>query len=532
MTSMLDLFESARRVSVPIVCIRTADQFWSEAGTAKKVTDAKPLTPLFRWDAATGMSPVNDHGKAVMAKLKLTGDNTGGFVEALIRARDLPQGSILYVHNAHRQLQSAEPLSIAGAVQAVANLRDQYQANFRCLVLFGPEGFVPPPELAHDVIMLDAPLPTADELRAIVLDIDKAARQTLPSLPKLTDEVLAKAVEATSGLSGFEANQSTAMSYTRQGLDADALWERKRVAVETVPGLSVWRGQERFGDIIGQEAIKQKLRSRITAAAAGRKPIGVVVWMDEIDKALANVEQDTSGVRMYQLLKLLTEMENNEWGGFVGVGAPGAGKSLIAKALGNEAGVPTIALDLGATESKYVGESEANLLRVISVIKAMGRGHAYFVATSNAASVMRPELQRRFTDGMWMFDVMSGAERKAAWAFYVRKYGLPKQPLPNDEGWTGAEIRNCCRDARDLAVTLEEAALTILPMATSRAVDIEALRVFANGRFLDANKGGRYQYDPEPMAKTLRGIELPPEAKAQVPEAVMRALVDDSLARN
>ena len=58
---------------------------------------------------------------------------------------------------------------------------------------------------------------------------------------------------------------------------------------------------------------------------------------------------------MYQLLKLLTEMENNRWKGFIGVGVAGGGKSLIAKALGNEAGVPTVALDLGATESKYVG---------------------------------------------------------------------------------------------------------------------------------------------------------------------------------
>jgi hypothetical protein len=533
---MLQSFEAARRVSVPIVVIRTADQFWTVERTATILTK----WPLVQWDAANGMTPVQLPGVSAdkllgaraMACAQLKPDNTGGFVEAMLGVARLPQHAVCYVHNAHRQLQSAEPISVAASVQAVANLRDQLTKNFRMLVLLGPEGFVVPPELGHDVIALDHPLPGPEELAQIIREIDAAARATKPTLAKLTDEDVNRAVDASSGLSSFEAQQNVAMSYTGTGLDHDLLWERKRIAIEATPGLSVWRGKERFSDIIGQEAIKAKLRSRIAAAKAGRRKLGVVVWMDEIDKALANVEQDTSGVRMYQLLKLLTEMENNEWGGFIGVGAPGAGKSLIAKALGNEAGVPTIALDLGATESKYVGESEANLLRVLSVIKGMGNGAAYFVATSNAASVMRPELQRRFTDGMWMFDLMTDAERKAAWAFYIKRYHLPKQALPNDESWSGAEIRNCCRDAADLDIPLVEAAKTILPMAVSRVQDIEHLRVFANGKFLDANLGGSYQYDPNPMRAAVRAIELPPEVKAQVPEAIARAVFDESLARN
>ena len=204
-------------------------------------------------------------------------------------------------------------------------------------------------------------------------------------------------------------------------------------------------------------------------------------------------------------------MEDNEWPGFVGVGVAGGGKSAIAKAFGNEAGVPTVALDLGATESKYVGESEANINRVIDIIKAVGRGHAYFIATSNAATIMRPELQRRFFDGMWMFDLMSDAERAAAWKYFVKKYGLSKQTLPDSESWTGAEIRNACRYASDTGSTLIEAAGLIVPMARSRADDIEALRKYAHGRFLDATKGGSYKYEAAPMVKSLRAIALPPK---------------------
>jgi hypothetical protein len=496
MAKMLDLFVAARSVSVPLVVIRTADQ----AATLAKTAAAKPDQVQVQWDAAEGLTHVNDFGEAALKKLNVTSENSGGFVEAMTLARKLPQGSVVYVMNAQRQLVSQEPLSIAAAVQAVANLRDTFKKNFRMLVLLCPVIAIPA-ELEHDVVVFDDELPTPEELRAIVIDLYEPAKQEIP-----TDGTVDKAVEALSGLSAFAAEQVTAMSFrpAPHGLDIDAMWDRKRVTIEQTPGLSVYTGTERFDDIIGVDALKDALRLRL----AGTRPIGVVVWIDEIDKALANVEQDTSGVRMYQLLKLLTEMENNEWPGFIGVGVPGAGKSLIAKALGNEAGVPTIALDLGATESKYVGESEGNMLRVMQVIKAVGRGHAYFVATSNAASVMRPELQRRFFDGMWMFDLMTQAERAAAWNFYLRKFSLAKQPLPDDEAWTGAEIRNACRRAADTGCSLLNAAKTVVPMARSRAKEIEELRRFAHGRFLDANKEGSYHYESEPMKKQVRALDL------------------------
>jgi hypothetical protein len=497
MATMLELFTAARRVSVPIVVMRTTDQTATLAKTAKGMDE----NVLVRWDAAEGLSGVNKLGAEALKKAGVTPENSQGFVDAMVAIRTkVPQGAVVYALNAHRQLASQEPLAIAAAVQAVANLRDVFKLGYKMLVLLCPSMAVPA-ELEQDVVVLDDELPTPEQLRGLVKDLYDSAKQEMPA-----DGTVDKAVDALSGLSDFAAEQVTAMSFrpAPYGLDVKAMWERKKVAIEQTPGLSVYDGAERFADIIGVDALKEQLGLRLR----GKRPIGVVVWIDEIDKALANVEQDTSGVRMYQLLKLLTEMEDNEWPGFVGVGVPGAGKSLVAKALGNEAGVPTIALDLGATESKYVGESEANMLRIMQVIKAVGRGHAYFVATSNAATVMRPELQRRFFDGMWMFDLMTKAERDAAWKFYVRKYALAVQPLPDDEAWTGAEIRNACRRAYDTGCSLIDAAKTVVPMARSRANEIEDLRKFAHGRFLDATRGDHYRYEQEPMRKQVRAINL------------------------
>lgn len=494
---MKELFVNARRVSVPIVAVRTSDQLATQAMLVELVKDV----PVLTWDAVRGLRALagNTRGEAALKNLKVPADETVGFVGAMEAVTNLPQATLVLAHNAHRQLMG-EPGTIAAAVQSVANLRDIFKLNYRMLVLLGPS-FSLPTELEQDVVVFDDPLPGADVLRGILTDLHEGVKLPVPAA-----EALEKQVEAVRGLSAFAAEQQAAISFTATGLDTALLWERKRVTIEQTRGLKVWRGKERFTDLVGLASVKAKLASVCKA----KTPVGVVVWIDEIDKVFANLEHDTSGVRMDQFRTFLTDMEDNEWPGLVGVGVPGGGKSLLAKAFANEAGVPNIQLDLGGMEGPHVGESEMMLRQAMSVIKAVGGGRAYIIATSNNATVMRPEMQRRFTDGFFFFDLMTDAERAVTWKFYMKKYGLPvKQDRPNDEGWTGAEIRNCCRSAWNTDTTLAEAAQFIVPMATSRAKDIDELRQYAHGRFLDASKPGSYQYDAQPMLKQVRAITLP-----------------------
>lgn len=492
--SMIDLFGDTRRVSVPIVAVRSPDQ----ACTVEIIAREHAKHVICTWDAARGLVGANKNGSTAIKAIK-AGEETADFVQAMIAVGKLPKGSIVCCYNANRQLYASEPLAVASNVQAVSNLRDVLKMDHRTLVLMGPS-FIAPPELEHDIIVLDHEFPNSDELATVVNELHKAAKLDDPS----QDEV-DKAVDAVSGLSLFCAEQVVAMSLTKQGLDHDALWERKRTTIEQTRGLRVWRGTERFDDLVGLNNIKNKLTRRIHA----KSKIGVVLFLDEIDKVLANVEHDTSGVRMDQFRTLLTHMEDHEWRGSVAVGVPGSGKSAIAKAFGAEAGVPTIALDLGDMEAPHVGESEALVRRAMAIIEAIGRGNAYVIATSNNASVMRPELQRRFTDGCFFFDVMTQAEREACWQAYRARYEIPElEPIPADEGWTPAEIRNCCREAFDTGCTLVEAARHIVPMAQSRADEIEKLRRYANGRFLDATSDGPYVYNPKTMEKMSRAISL------------------------
>jgi len=500
--NMTELFKSARRVSVPIMAIRSADQAATVAVLKKEVGEH----PMVQWDAAAGVRPLNESGAQALAKNGVNLKNNGGqmgFVDACDLFAKMPRASVAVVLNAHRQLESTEPAATASSVQAVANLRDVLKRDHRMLVLVAPS-FTLPTELRSDVALAHHALPDSSELQSVLKTLLSGVEGD--KFKKPSDADLEMAVRAVSGLSSFAAEQEAALSLRETGMDLDELWERKRVAVEATPGLKVYRGRERFADIVGMENVKAQLELR----KKGRTPVGVVLVLDEVDKVFANVEHDTTGVRMDQVRTLLTEMEDNEWEGMLLAGIPGAGKTLVGKAFGNELGVPTVFMDLGAMEGSLVGQSEERIRHAVEVIKAIGGGHAYVIATSNNATVMRPELQRRMTEGFFFVDLMSPAERMAAWKYYINKYELnPKQPLPDDQSWSAAEIRNCARKAWNSQVTLLEASRFIVPVAQARASEFDEMRKYAHGRYLDAGVVGKtYHYSPEQMAAPLRSIQL------------------------
>ncbi len=57
--------------------------------------------------------------------------------------------------------------------------------------------------------------------------------------------------------------------------------------------------------------------------------------------------------------------------GFLVVGVPGSGKSLIAKATSSILGVPCIRFDVGKVYGKYVGDSESSMRRALRMAEAM-----------------------------------------------------------------------------------------------------------------------------------------------------------------
>jgi len=497
---MIDQFIRARARGVPLIGITTADQ---PGTTAQLGRGLKPAQALIRWSCATGLQGLN--APALQAGFAPPGAadlQTVNPAEALpVALEKAPAEACVVFCNADRFLDSLPSNAIA--VCNAAELRDPFKATGRTLVCLAPQ-WQPPAELSSDILMLDEPLPAREALRAIV------ANEATNVEIALDEATLDRAADALAGLSAFAAEQATALGIVRTdegvSLDVGALWTRKRRMISDTPGLQVYGGRERFSDIGGNANIKWFLAGIL---AGNRRP-RAIVFVDEIEKALAGSAGDTSGVTQDQLGVILAYMQDTEATGILMLGPPGAGKSAIAKAAGNEAGIPTIQLDLGGVKGGLVGQSEQQLRSALKVVTAVSDGRPLFLATCNSVATLPPELRRRFSLGTFFFDLPDPDERAAIWKIYLRKFGMEPVlgatreifgPVPPDKLWTGAEIRNCCDIADRRGISLAEAAAFVVPVAVANREAIEALRRQASDRYISASRPGLYRHD-NPAATT------------------------------
>jgi hypothetical protein len=477
-TDFVHTLRCARRVSTPLICARTADPA-SALGLIRETLNGKAdSVPLIVWDILSGLRPGNSIGKEHLCRLLDDRDPaTVGPGDALVLAGGMPEDTILIFSNAHRFWNDA------AVAQGIWNLRDSFKAVGSMLILLAVPGASLPSELSQDVFVIDEPLPSGDDLARIVKETFTAAEIDGPD-----PDVERRAVDALLGLSAFPAEQVLAMSLSKSGLDTEQLWERKRQVIEQTPGLSVWQGGESFSDIGGCDQIKRFLRAVITGEEAPR----VVVFVDEIEKAFAGTGTDLSGVKTEMTGTMLSWMQDRDAEGIVLIGPAGTAKSAVAKAAGNTAAIPTITFDFGAMQNSLVGASGERLRAALQVVDAVSSGRSLWIATCNSIGVLPPELRRRFTLGTFFFDLPTKEERDAIWKIYLAKYGV-SGTLPEDEGWTGAEIKECCRKAYRLKMSLQESAQYIVPVSRSAGEQIKTLRQQASGKFLSASRPGVYQ---------------------------------------
>src|SRR6185437_15791133 len=158
--------------------------------------------------------------------------------------------------------------------QAIWNLRDTFKSGSekRTLVMLCTSVTLPP-ELQHDVLVLDEPLPTVEHLKQIVeetYDSFNANREEKINSPK--KELLNRAIDAICGLPAFPAEQACFMNIGKTGLNVETLWERKLQMIEQTVGLKVWRGGEKFSDIGGCANVK-KFLTRVLAGESRPRSI-------------------------------------------------------------------------------------------------------------------------------------------------------------------------------------------------------------------------------------------------------------------
>jgi hypothetical protein len=497
-TEIYEKILGAKKVGTPIIAVTTTDPAACLGGIFNAIREFKALNDclIIQWDLVRGIQPLGkrkeDGGISAMkladlfVKTKVDQHDTTDPSVALAFFNKLPPDSVVFFHNAHRYVQD---IVIS---QAIWNLRDTFKQDGRTLILLAPS-FQVPSELANDVLVFDEPLPNHAQLEVILRrELQSAKDAYKKTFPMPSDKDIESACRALQGLNTFSAEQVIALSTSSKGLDMDTLWIRKKQLIEATPGLSVVdRAIETFDSIGGLNNIK----SFMTKMIKGNSPPQAIVFCDEIEKMMGS-KHDTSGVSQGFLGSLLTYMQDHNATGVILVSPPGCGKSAIAKAAGKAAGVPTIMLDLNGMKGSLVGESEGNLRRALKTITAVSQDNAFFIATCNSFANLPPELRRRFTFGTFFFDLPDEAERAVIWNIYIQHFGLnPKQEIPNSDGWSGANIRDCCHAAYRLNCGLMAARDYIVPISASAAEEIEMLRSQANGRFISASNAGVYRYN-------------------------------------
>ncbi len=228
--------------------------------------------------------------------------------------------------------------------------------------------------------------------------------------------------------------------------------------------------------------------------------------------------------------------------GILIVGVQGCGKSLAAKTIAREWKIPLLKLDTGRLYDKYIGESEKNFQRAVTLAetmapvvlwideieKSMGQSDSdsdgglsrrlfgffltwmqekveeiFVVATANDLSRIPPELLRkgRF-DEIFYVDLPDDTERVEILTIHLRRrkqdprlFDVPAL-VAATAGYSGAEIEQAIisslyhalyeKQALDTALLLKEIQATI-PLSVSRREDVERLQATARDRFVNVH---------------------------------------------
>jgi SpoVK/Ycf46/Vps4 family AAA+-type ATPase len=240
--------------------------------------------------------------------------------------------------------------------------------------------------------------------------------------------------------------------------------------------------------------------------------------------------------------------------GFILLSPPGCGKTSIAKAIGGETRRPVLFCDPGMLKDKHVGESEQKVRRFIQIAEAMAPcvvlideiekalagatgkhqgdsgvsadqlrtlltwrqdslANVFVVGTCNDAEAITKVSGGALTredrfDGLVFIDLPNQQEKEAIWRIWRSHYQIdPAAKQPDDTGWTGTEIKACCRKSLMYDVPLQEAAAYVTHIDPEQ---VESLRAWANGRCLSATTPGIYRRESTATVKPGRRVHRGP----------------------
>lgn len=386
--------------------------------------------------------------------------------------------AVWFLRNYHFHLN--EPL----VIQAIQNNLPVYKTKGITLVIVCPDAKLPP-ELEREVVVLDFPLPTREELESILEGMAKD-NSIEPGDPEMI-------LDSAQGLTREEAENAFALALVRtKSFDPKTIATLKAQMVEKSAALQFSQFTETFATLGGLENLKEWTLNRFKNRREGLPFRGILL-----------------------------------------LGVPGTGKSHFAKALGNEVGWPVLSLDLGKVFGSLVGESEAKIREALKVVDAMApcvlfideiekglagvggsstdggttqrvggtfltwlndhSSQVFVIATCNDYQKLPPEYTRMGRwDGIFFVDNPASKEREEILKIYMNQF-LVAVATVNEadvslEGYSGAELRQVAIEAAYNGGNLAHAANFVIPLSKSQKPQMEALREWARARTIPASR--------------------------------------------
>lgn len=466
---------------------------------------AKELSrDLFIWTLSKGI--VKDPGNSKVLP------DTDGPSNALDTMMTLPPKSIIVMPLMHHFLEDP------GIQSKILDLVQAFKSSHRVLVIVTPVVRLPP-EVEKEFALIEMRLPDKTELESVLQGIIEGSKLKGDAVPN--PEMRKHLIEAALGLTTSEAENAFTLSFVRckmnggpEKWDPAVVMEEKCATLKKTGLLTYYPpGKEGMKQVGGMANLKEWISKRSQAFT---------------DKAKAYGLPPPKGILM--------------------VGPPGSGKSLGAKAISEELGLPLLRCDMGRIFAGLVGASEENARRVVQTAEAVspcvlwldeiekgfagsgGSGNldsgvgsrvlgtfltwmqektssVFVYATANNVHALPPELLRkgRFDE---TFSVLlpTEEEREEIFSIHLTKRGREKvlkglgsnmkTLVEGTDGYSGAEIEAVINESmftsfasnRELAmVDMQLAVDETVPLSTMMKTQIEAMQEWCKGRTRPAN---------------------------------------------
>lgn len=400
---------------------------------------------MFEWSITDGL-------RRVVGPRSETAEGTRtrepvGVLNTILQS-DMP--AIYVLKDFHHYLESPE------IIRQVRDLGSALRRTKKTIIILSPILKVPP-ELEKLVTIVDLPLPTYDDLAALLKDkvggAAKGGHFRINLAPPERDALIRAAL----GLTMLEAENAFAQAIVQDsvldGGDIQAIIDEKKQIIRKTEVLEYYDVDENVSSVGGMEILKDWLRKRVRAFSTEARQYGL---------------PQPRGILL--------------------MGVQGCGKSLVAKTIASSWKLPLLRLDMSRIFQGYIGSSESNMRKAMSIAESIapvvlwideiekafsgvaGSGSSdsgttarvvgsfltwmqeksspvFVVATANDVRGLPPELLRKGRlDEVFFVDLPRSAERAEIFEIHLKrkrrdpaKFDIPAL-VAKSRGFSGAEI--------------------------------------------------------------------------------------------